>query len=139
MWQRHLAGCFLNKECRVVGIDLSEQGIELARKAYSAGRFKVLAADPRVLHDLGKEPFDLAKSTKSVEHLYLRGGAMHLLHALSRLLEKLALAVSNKWDTHANPLWDGGHNKLGSCTTLLRPLTEAGFVNIQLRGAGPLP
>src|ERR1041384_5422021 len=38
-------GEFLKRHCTVVGIDLSEQGIELARKAYPQARFEVLDAD----------------------------------------------------------------------------------------------
>jgi hypothetical protein len=49
------------------------------------------------------------------------------------------LALANRWDAHANPLWDGGHIKLWSRKTLARLLTETGFVNVQFRGAGRLP
>jgi hypothetical protein len=44
-----------------------------------------------------------------------------------------------KWDTHANPLWEGGHIKLWSKRTLGRLLTEAGFGNLEFRGAGRIP
>jgi hypothetical protein len=39
-------------------------------------------------------------------------------------------------DVHANPLWDGGHIKLWSRGTLSQLLVEAGFTNVQYRGAG---
>jgi hypothetical protein len=54
-------------------------------------------------------------------------------------LKNLALSLANKWDTHANPLWDGVHIKLWSRSTLGSLLTETGFENLQFRGAGRLP
>jgi len=54
-------------------------------------------------------------------------------------LKNLALAFTGKWDTHANPLWDGGHIKLWSRRTLGCLLTGAGFENLQFRGVGRLP
>src|SRR3954464_1840714 len=42
-------GQLLARGCRVVGIDLSEQGVGLARQTYPDGRFEVLAADEHVL------------------------------------------------------------------------------------------
>ena len=38
-------GEFIKLGCEVVGIDLSRQGIEIARKAHPQGRFEVLPAD----------------------------------------------------------------------------------------------
>src|SRR3989442_15368395 len=49
-------GEFLKAGCQVVGIDLSRQGIEVARKTHPKGRFEVLAADQAVLDELGEAP-----------------------------------------------------------------------------------
>ena len=46
------AGEFLARGCQVVGIDLSESGIELARRTYPEGRFEMMAADDHVLEKL---------------------------------------------------------------------------------------
>lgn len=54
-------------------------------------------------------------------------------------MKNLVLAVLNKWDAHASPLWDGGHIKLWSRKTLSTLLTETGFVNLQFHGAGRVP
>jgi 2-polyprenyl-3-methyl-5-hydroxy-6-metoxy-1,4-benzoquinol methylase len=145
-------GEFLKRGCRVVGIDLSRQGIEVARKAYPQARFEVLPADDKLLDSLGEEPFDLVVSTEVVEHLYSpRAYAKGCFEALKPggrficttpyhgYLKNLVLAVLNKWDSHANPLWDGGHIKLWSRKTMTSLLTETGFTNIQFRGAGRLP
>lgn len=145
-------GEFLKLGCGVVGIDLSEQGIAIARQAYPQGRFELLGADVNVLTNLKVEPFDLVVSTEVVEHLYdprsFARGCFAALKPGGRLicttpyhgyLKNLVLAVTGKWDKHANPLWDGGHIKLWSRHTLSRLLTETGFTNIQFRGAGRLP
>ena len=63
-------GEFLKRGCRVVGVDLSLSGIEVARKAYPGGRFEILAADDKLLENLGELPFDIVVSTEVVEHLY---------------------------------------------------------------------
>ena len=146
------AGQFLERGCEVTGIDLSEQGISLARTTYPDGRFELLPADGEILSRLDCRPFDLVVSTEVVEHLYsprpyiagcfaaLRpGGRFVLSTPYHGYLKNLVLALSGKWDQHANPLWDGGHIKLWSRSTLSRLLTEAGFVDPQFRGAGRLP
>jgi len=147
-----IAGEFYKKGCRVVGLDLSEKGIDIARQTYPQARFEVLAADDRVLENLVEEPFDIVISTEVVEHLYdprsYAAGCFAALKPGGRVicstpyhgyLKNLVLALSGKWDSHADPLWDGGHIKLWSQKTLSRLLIEAGFVNLQFRGAGRMP
>ena len=146
------AGQFLAKGCKVVGIDLSESGIALARKTYPAGRFEVMPADASILANLRCDPFDLVISTEVVEHLYAprpyAAGCFHALRPNGRFIcstpyhgfmKNMVLAMLNKWDAHANPLWDGGHIKLWSRKTLSTLFTETGFVNLQFRGAGRVP
>jgi 2-polyprenyl-3-methyl-5-hydroxy-6-metoxy-1,4-benzoquinol methylase len=145
-------GEFLKRGCQVVGIDLSREGIEIARGAHPNGRFEVLPADDRLLVNLREEPFDLVVSTEVVEHLYApRAYARGCFHALKPggrflcttpyhgYLKNLALSLAGKWDTHADPLWDGGHIKLWSRRTLAALLRETGFENLQFRGVGRLP
>ena len=146
------AGQFLAKGCEVVGIDLSETGIAIARRNYPDARFEVLPADAFVLENLNCQPFDLVISTEVVEHLYAPRpyalGCFQALRPKGRFicstpyhgyLKNLILAALNKWDAHANPLWDGGHIKLWSRNTLSLLLRETGFVNLQFRGAGRVP
>ncbi len=142
-------GEFLRRGCQVVGIDLSRQGIEIARKTHQGARFEVLAADERVLEKLIEAPFDLVLSTEVVEHLYApRNYAQGCFRALKPggkfvcttpyhgYAKNLLLSLFGKWDTHADPLWDGGHIKLWSRNTLTTLLTETGFTNIRFRGVG---
>jgi 2-polyprenyl-3-methyl-5-hydroxy-6-metoxy-1,4-benzoquinol methylase len=145
-------GEFFALGCKVVGIDLSEEGIERARKTYPAARFECLPADDHILENLQCEPFDVVISTEVIEHLYdphsfvrgcyraLRpGGRFVLSTPYHGYLKNLLLSFFNRWDRHANPLWHGGHIKLWSRKTLSQLLTESGFVNLQFRGAGRVP
>jgi len=148
----YTAGQFLNRGCAVVGVDLSESGVAIARRAYPTGRFEVLPADHNLLANLGGQPFDFVISSEVVEHLYAPrscargcfaalkpGGRFLCTTPYHGYLKNLVLSVLGKWDTHANPLWDGGHIKLWSRRTLARLLSETGFVNVRFRGAGRLP
>lgn len=145
-------GEFLKRGCTVVGIDLSEQGLAHARSAHPGGRFELLPADESILEALGEAPFDLVVSTEVVEHLYdprsyargcfcaLRPGGRFLCTTpYHGYLKNLTLSLLGKWDSHADPLWDGGHIKLWSRRTLSTLLDESGLVNLQFRGAGRLP
>ena len=140
-------GEFLKRGCKVVGIDLSREGIEIARLAHPTGRFELLPADDKLLANLREEPFDLVISTEVVEHLYAPreyargcfnalkpGGRFICTTPYHGYLKNLALSLVGRWDAHANPLWDGGHIKLWSRHTLAALLREAGFENLQFRG-----
>lgn len=148
----YLCGRLLELGHEVVGIDLSEQGISIARKSYPNARFEVLGAITDVLETLGEKPFDVVVSTEVIEHLYaprafvdgclgaLRpGGRLILTTPYHGYLKNLLLSLTNHWDRHANPLWDGGHIKLWSRATLTSLLVERGFHRPQFKGAGRLP
>lgn len=148
----YLVGWCIERGCVGVGLDLSKTGIEIARREHPEGRFELLAADENVLKNLREDPFDVVVSTEVVEHLYApRDWARGCLAALrpgGRLIcstpyhgyiKNLALSLTDKWDHHWKPLWDGGHIKFWSPMTLAKLLTECGFENVQWVGAGRLP
>jgi 2-polyprenyl-6-hydroxyphenyl methylase/3-demethylubiquinone-9 3-methyltransferase len=147
-----LCGEFLKRDCEVVGVDLSTQGIELARRTYPRGRFELLSADGNFLERLHEPPFDIVVSTEVVEHLYApRSWAKGCFEALKPggrficttpyhgYLKNLVISLLGKWGSHANPLWDGGHIKIWSKKSLSRLLTETGFIRAEFRGAGRMP
>ncbi len=147
-WTGHL----LKKGCRVVGIDISDAGIAHAQKAYPGVRFVKVGVRTNILDVLNEEPFDLAVSTEVIEHLYaprewarcafnsLRpGGRLVCSTPHHGYLKNLMLSVLNKWDAHLTPMWDGGHIKFWSRKTMSALLVEAGFENLQFRGAGRAP
>lgn len=142
----------MDKGVAVIGFDASSEGIEQARRAYPGGRFERLAIHPQVLQSLGEAPFDIVISTEVVEHLYsprewarcafnalTPGGRLICSTPYHGYLKNLAISISGKWDWHLKPLWDGGHIKFWSRRTLTQLLHEAGFVNVQFRGAGRAP
>lgn len=147
-----LAGHFSSLGMAAVGIDLSDSGVTIARARHPRARFEVLPADDRLLDALGCQPFDYVVSTEVIEHLYdprnFMRGAFAALKPGGRFvcttpyhgyLKNLALSVAGKWDTHADPLWDGGHIKLFSRRTLGRLFAEVGFHNVAFQGIGRLP
>lgn len=148
----YTCGEFIKRGCCVVGVDLSEKGIALARAAHPEGRFELISADSDILNQLGEDAFDLVVSTEVVEHLYaprqwaracfdaLRpGGRMICTTPYHGYLKNLFISFAGKWDKHADPLWDGGHIKLWSKATLSALLREAGFRDVEVRGVGRAP
>ena len=146
------AGEFLKRGCEVVGVDLSESGVALARRVYPGARFEVLPADERLLERLECAPFDIVVSTEVIEHLYAPRPYVRGCHAALKpggrficstpyhgYLKNLLLALTGRTIAHATPLWDGGHIKLWDRATLSELLRECGFVDLRFRGAGRLP
>jgi len=136
----------------VVGIDLAEEGVKIARQYCPEGRFEVLPADKRIVENLGEEPFDLVYSAEVIEHLYDPRSFMAGCYAATKPLGKficttpyhgywknLAISLADGWDKHADPLFDGGHIKLFSRKTLSALLVEAGFQELEFHGSGRLP
>jgi 2-polyprenyl-3-methyl-5-hydroxy-6-metoxy-1,4-benzoquinol methylase len=147
-----LTAQFAERGHSVVGIDLAEAGIRIARESCPVGRFELLAADRNVLRSLGEEPFDLVYSAEVIEHLYDPRSFMEGCFAATRpgglflcttpyhgYLKNLAISVADGWDKHADPLFDGGHIKLFSRKKLSALMMEAGFRNIEFHGSGRYP
>jgi 2-polyprenyl-3-methyl-5-hydroxy-6-metoxy-1,4-benzoquinol methylase len=147
-----LCGEFKRRGCEVVGCDLSETGIALARRTFPGCRFERMGLGELSLQRLDEAPFDIVVSTEVIEHLYapkklahvafesLRpGGAFIVTTPYHGYLKNLAIALCNHWDVHADPLWDGGHVKLFSRKTLIRLFEEAGFREMRFQGVGRLP
>jgi 2-polyprenyl-3-methyl-5-hydroxy-6-metoxy-1,4-benzoquinol methylase len=142
----------VSTKCSVTGIDPSVEGIDYARSAYPDGRWERLAAVPEILDLLETDPFDYVVSVEVIEHVYLPrlwaqacynalrpGGKLICTTPYHGYLKNLTLSLTNAWDAHIDPLWDGGHIKFWSRKTLSRLLTEAGFTDIGFSGRGRLP
>jgi 2-polyprenyl-3-methyl-5-hydroxy-6-metoxy-1,4-benzoquinol methylase len=147
-----LAFQFAKRGHSVVGIDLAEAGIRIARESCPAGRFEVLAADKQLLENLGEEPFDLVYSAEVIEHLYDPRSFMAASFSATRsqgkficttphhgYMKNLMLSLADGWDKHFNPLFDGGHIKFFSRKTLTTLMAESGFEKIRFHGSGRLP
>ncbi len=137
------------------GTDASSQGIAIARESHP-DRFALqdLSSDGLPPHFAGLR-FDTIIATEVIEHLYDPRGFISLCRSLLKAsttygelivstpyhgyLKNLCLALTDSWDNHANPLWDGGHIKLWSRNTLTKLLEEHQFSVAEFRGCGRLP
>lgn len=145
----------LKKGYEAYGTDASEQGIAIAQSKYP-NRFVLQNLDHDDLPEaLASIPFDTIISTEVIEHLYdprafvdfcvnilkknANGGWLILSTPYHGYLKNLMLSVAGKWDSHANPLWDGGHIKLWSKHTLTKLLEEKGFEVTDFIGCGRVP
>ncbi|PYI93052.1 MAG: SAM-dependent methyltransferase [Verrucomicrobia bacterium] len=148
----YLCGKFLELGASVVGVDLSVEGIQLARGKYPGARFELIGADEDILGKLNEDPFDLVVSTEVVEHLYRPrlwanacfaalkpGGRFICTTPYHGYWKNLVISLLGRWDAHANPLWDGGHIKLWSKRTLSELLVETGFRDLKIKGVGRMP
>ncbi len=149
-----LARTLLEHGYDVYGTDASEKGIAIARQHHPE-RFALqdISSDglPAALRDI---PFDTVISTEVIEHLYDpkkfirfakkifedRGyGEIILSTPYHGYLKNLLLSLTDSWDNHINPLWDGGLIKFWSKKTLSKLLTDEGFEIIRFIGCGRVP
>jgi len=143
----HLDSCGFE----VLGCDPSEDGVRVARLAHPKLNFLRWGVydDPGAL---GEGKFDAVVAIEVIEHLlyprYLprisakvlaESGTLVLTTPYHGYLKNLLLSLTNRWDTHWSPWWDGGHVKFWSRASLGRVLGEEGFAVEQFAGAGRIP
>ena len=134
-----------------VGCDPSADGVRLARSSAPELVFHQLGVDDDAT-TVGIDSFDVAIAAEVIEHLVkprnlprfakqvLRpGGHLIVSTPYHGYLKNIVLALTNKWDAHLNPFWDGGHIKFWSRRTLSQLLSEEGFRVIRFAGAGRVP
>jgi len=145
------AARLLRNGYQVIGCDASEMGIAQAKANFPDGEFSVASVYEDLSIRFGSE-YDIVISSEVVEHLYaprelvknafslLKSGGYFILSTpYHGYLKNLALALSGKMDKHFTALWDGGHIKFWSQSTLGQLLMEAGFSNLSFKGAGRIP
>jgi 2-polyprenyl-3-methyl-5-hydroxy-6-metoxy-1,4-benzoquinol methylase len=148
----YLVNYLVKQGYNAYGTDASEKGIAIAKET-NPDRFFVQDLSSEVLpSQLHHIPFDTIISTEVIEHLYNPGafinfckqqlnpgGELIISTPYHGYLKNLMLSIFNKWDSHLDPLWLGGHIKLWSKKTLTNALTNAGFTIINFRGCGRIP
>lgn len=134
------------------GTDASEMGIAIAKKEYPDRFFLQDLSTGKLPEQLQALNFDTIISTEVIEHLYdpegfidfckdvlPKNGEIIISTPYHGYLKNLLLALLNKWDTHADPLWLGGHIKFWSRRTLSRLLENKGFTVVGFKGCGRIP
>jgi 2-polyprenyl-3-methyl-5-hydroxy-6-metoxy-1,4-benzoquinol methylase len=135
----------------VVGIDLAETGIEIAKRTVPAATFQLLSVQEDLVSIFGS-PFDAVVSLEVIEHLYSPkqfvqgmyravkpGGLLIISTPYHGYLKNLVLSAAGKMDGHFTVNWEGGHIKFFSRKSLSKLVEENGFKVIDFVGCGRFP
>ena len=135
---------------KVVGVDPSESGIAAATKSPTRVDFYTRSTYDDLVQEFGR--FDAVVSLEVVEHcfspqnyaktvydLLSPGGIAFISTPFHGYWKNLALAIAGKFDQHWGPLWEGGHIKFWSESTLRVLLQGTGFVQIEFERVGRIP
>ena len=147
-----LVNYLISQGYNAYGTDASEKGIIIAKQTNLDHFFVQDLSTGKLPVELQSLNFDTIISTEVIEHLYdpqdfilfckqVLGdkGEIILSTPYHGYLKNLTLSLLNKWDTHLDPLWLGGHIKLWSKATISRLVTNNGFTNVTFRGCGRIP
>lgn len=150
----YFANRLLDRGYTVYGIDASQDGIEIANRRHPGHFFRCDVAAAELPASLLAIPFRTVLCMEVIEHLYsprtmvcfarellLRsgGGELIVTTPYHGYLKNLTIALAGRMDYHLSALWEGGHIKFWSIRTLTRLLSDAGYHNISIRGAGRVP
>lgn len=136
----------------VIAVDISTDGIEVARSAYPSVQFRVCSVYDPGLKEVVGQLVDCVIALEIVEHLFypkrLFDQSYRILKAGGYLIvstpyhgywKNLAISLVDGWDRHFKVEWDGGHIKFFSKKTLQKMACDAGFKNPRFHGAGRSP
>ncbi len=135
---------------QVIGVDPSESGVRVARENFPHLVFEAASAYDDLAARYGRFPlvvslevvehcYDPRKFAATLHHLVEDGGIAIVSTPYHGYMKNLALAVTNKWDDHLGPLWDGGHIKFFSIPSLRTLLADAGFKDVKIIRVGRVP
>lgn len=146
------AGWFASYGCSVVGIDGSAARVGTAGRSNPRARFEVDTVDEALLARLGEEPFDLVISTGSLleveDHRAFMRGCFAALREGGRFvgtvpfdghIRNVARRLSEGWPREREGVLGSGRVRSWTRRPITQLLHDAGFVNVQFRGAGRLP
>jgi 2-polyprenyl-3-methyl-5-hydroxy-6-metoxy-1,4-benzoquinol methylase len=145
-----LAGQLSAMGHQVVGVDISADGVNIARQRYPQIPF-FIASLYEDLRSIATD-VDLIISSEVIEHLYFpkifinrmrmlirTGGHIILTTPYHGYLKNLAISLMNAWDAHHTTDWEGGHIKFFSETSLSTLLKQAGFCDLVFNNSGRFP
>lgn len=151
-----IARTLLDAGLDVYGVDASASGVQIANNAAPKRFFQLDVQSGLLPPELRSISFNTVISTEVIEHLYdprgfidftkrilgedgRTGGKLILSTPYHGYLKNLMLALTGRMDVHFTALWDGGHIKFFSRSTLEALLLERGFHIEHFAGAGRLP
>ena len=134
----------------VIGVDSSHSGIEAATQAFPHMHFAVASAYDDLAKEYGTFPivvslevvehcFEPRKYARTIYNLLEQDGVAIISTPYHGYLKNLAIALLGKCDDHWTALWDGGHIKFWSQTTLKTLLQESGFSSVEFIRVGRIP
>jgi 2-polyprenyl-6-hydroxyphenyl methylase/3-demethylubiquinone-9 3-methyltransferase len=132
------------------GVDPSHDGIAHANESFPQLHVRCGSAYDDLHADFGSFPavyslevvehvYDPRRYAKTLYSLVERSGLAIVSTPYHSYLKNLAVIAGGGFDHHFNPLWDHGHIKFWSQTTLTTLLTEAGFTEITYHRVGRIP
>lgn len=134
----------------ISGVDSSHSAIEVARTSFPNLDLRVASAYDDLSFEYGK--FDVVICLEVIEHLFDPRSAVRRMRDLLKpegtliistpyhgYLKNLVIALLGKFDAHFTALWDGGHVKFWSRTTLRSLMEEAGFRETKFLRVGRVP
>jgi 2-polyprenyl-3-methyl-5-hydroxy-6-metoxy-1,4-benzoquinol methylase len=146
----HIAGRLASLGYEVTGIDASPSGIRIAQRAYPSVNFIEATVDR--VETIGLPTFDMVLSSDVIEHLYRPSDLLEAARQLIKpgghillgtpyhgYLKNLALAVTNRMDSHFSVLHDGGHIKFFSVKTLSQLMIAHSFEALRFTYYGRAP
>jgi 2-polyprenyl-3-methyl-5-hydroxy-6-metoxy-1,4-benzoquinol methylase len=144
------SGWLVTKGFRTVGVDISESGIEVARRAVPSAEFSL---DTSVENLLRLGPFDLVTCIEVIAHCYdplndlkklflaLRpGGTLILATPYHGYVKNLAMALTGSLERHLDTTsWAGTYLHFFTPSSISKLLEQSGFFNISVMRAGRIP
>ena len=148
----YLVSYLVQEGYNAYGTDASEKGIAIAKQEHPDRFFLQDLSTGKLPAELQAVAFDTILSTEVIEHLYdpegfidfcrdqlTKGGELIITTPYHGYLKNLGLSLFNKWDSHIDPLWYGGHIKMWSRATLSKLLEKKGFEVVNFQGCGRIP
>lgn len=136
----------------VWGFDSSMSGIHVARTSFGSLQERVRvhnAYEKDLPAPFPANNYRVILSVEVIEHLYApktylqnisswlsEDGHLIITTPYHGFLKNLAIALTNSFDRHVDPLNEGGHIKLFSRSTLERILQSVGFRSLDFYGCG---
>jgi 2-polyprenyl-3-methyl-5-hydroxy-6-metoxy-1,4-benzoquinol methylase len=135
---------------KVTGVDPSIEGIQIAKESFGCCHFAVGSAYDDLAAQYGT--FDVVVSLEVIEHVFYPRQYAATIAKLLRprgcaiistpyhgYLKNLVLTLTNKWDSHMDPLWDLGHIKLWSRSKLSQLFEEVDLHETSFHRVGRIP